>query len=220
MAYSRPGVYISERLLPPVLTGGVTANAAGAVVAPFAQGPETVTLVNSWYEFTKYFGGYNAAYPATFQVGSYFTNGGKELYVKRLLSDDAEAADVLVQTSASDNVVTFTAKNAGTDGNNLRVQITDGSVSGYYTVYVYKEAGVADTIVSGKVTAGGGEDILLERYENVKFSDNTSTDFADTVINTVSSYITATSVNGSGAPVKAIYPLSGCSNGTTTVAAD
>ena len=69
MAYSRPGVYISERLLPPVITEGVTANAAGAVVAPFAQGPETVTLVNSWYEFTKYFGGYNASYPGTFQVG-------------------------------------------------------------------------------------------------------------------------------------------------------
>ena len=30
MAYGRPGVYISERLLPPVLAGGVTANAAGA----------------------------------------------------------------------------------------------------------------------------------------------------------------------------------------------
>ena len=61
MAYSRPGVYISERLLPATLPGGVTADAAGAVVASFAQGPETVTLVSSWYEFTKIFGGYNAS---------------------------------------------------------------------------------------------------------------------------------------------------------------
>jgi hypothetical protein len=112
MAYSRPGVYISERLLPPVLTGGVTANAAGAVVAPFAQGPETVTLVNSWYEFTKNFGGYNASYPATFQVGSYFANGGKELYVQRLLHTDADAAAVDIVTSADATVATVTAKNA------------------------------------------------------------------------------------------------------------
>ena len=56
MAYSRPGVYISERLLPAPIAAGVTANAAGAVVASFAQGPEAVTLVTSWYEFTKYFG--------------------------------------------------------------------------------------------------------------------------------------------------------------------
>ena len=68
MAYSRPGVYISERLLPASIPGGVSANAAGAVVAPFAQGPEDVTLVSSWYEFNKYLGGYNAQYPATFGV--------------------------------------------------------------------------------------------------------------------------------------------------------
>ena len=211
MAYSRPGVYISERLLPPVLTGGVTANAAGAVVAPFAQGPEAVTLVNSWYEFTKYFGGYNASYPATFQVGAYFANGGKELYVQRLLADDAESADVLIQTSASDNVCLVTAKNAGADGNNLRVVLTAGSVASTYTLTVYKESGVANDIA---------DDILLERYENIVFNDDASSDFANTVINTVSSYITVAAVDGSGAPVTSTYPLTGGANGTTPVAAD
>lgn len=219
MTYSRPGVYISERLLPPVLTGGVTANAAAAVVAPFAQGPEAVTLVNSWYEFTKYFGGYNAAYPATFQVGSYFTNGGKELYVKRLLADDAVAATTDILTSSDAVVATITAKNAGADGNNLRVQVSAGSVSGTWTLAVYKEAGVAATITDGVVTAGGGDDILLERYENVVFNDENSSDFAETVINTVSTQITV-SDSASGTPVAAIYPLATGDNGTTPVAAD
>lgn len=219
MAYSRPGVYISERLLPPVLTGGVTANAAGAVVAPFAQGPETVTLVNSWYEFTKYFGGYNAAYPATFQVGSYFTNGGKELYVKRLLAGDAAASSTDIVTSGDVTVATVTAKNAGADGDNLRVQVTAGSVASTYTIAVYKEAGVAATITGGVVTAGGGDDILLERYENVVFDDENSSDFAETVINTVSTQITISN-SAAGTPVLAIYPLTGGNNGTTPVAAD
>ena len=129
MAYSRPGVYISERLLPATIPNGVTANAAGAIVAPFAQGPETVTLVTSWYEFTKYFGGYNASYPATFQVALFFSNGGRELYVKRLLASNAAKATVNLVTSGSSTVAAVTAKNAGTDGNNLRVVVLNGTVS-------------------------------------------------------------------------------------------
>ena len=219
MAYSRPGVYITERLLPPVLTGGVTANAAGAVVAPFAQGPEAVTLVNSWYEFTKYFGGYNASYPATFQVGSYFANGGKELYVKRVLHSDASQAGNDILTSGDATVAVVYAKNAGEDGNNLRVQITAGSVANTYTLTLYKESGVADTVVGGVVTAGLSDDVLLERYENIVFDDPTSSDFAETVINTVSPNIAITD-SASGVPAFTTYPLISGSNGTAVVSTD
>jgi uncharacterized protein len=210
MAYSRPGVYISERLLPATLPAGVSADSAGAVVAPFAQGPETVTLVTSWYEFTKYFGGYNASYPATFGVGSFFANGGRELFVKRLLADDADLATVNLLTSGSVVVASVTSKNAGSDGNNLRVVVTAGSVASTYTLTVYKESGAAGDI---------NDDILLERYENVVFDDSTSSDFAETVVNLVSPNITISS-SAAGVPVSTTYPLTGGSNGTTPVAAD
>jgi uncharacterized protein len=210
MAYSRPGVYITERLLPATIAGGVTANAAGAVVAPFAQGPEAVTLVSSWYEFTKNFGGYNASYPATFQVGSFFANGGRELYVKRLLADDSVAGSVDLLTSGSAVVATVTAKNAGTDGNKLRVVVTAGSVASTYTLTVYKESGVTGDI---------SDDVLLERYENVVFDDDASSDFAETVVNLVSSNITISDSAG-GVPVSTTYPLTGGDNGTTPVATD
>jgi hypothetical protein len=210
MAYSRPGVYISERLLPAPLPGGVTANAAGAVVATFAQGPEAVTLVSSWYEFTKTFGGYNASYPATFQVGSFFANGGRELYVQRLLASNAAAATVNLLTSGSLVVATVTSKNAGTDGNNLRVVVSAGSVASTYTLTLYKESGVANDI---------NDDILLERYENVVFDDSTSSDYAETVINLVSPNITI-SASGAGIPVSTTYPLTSGSNGTTPVSTD
>ena len=129
MSYARPGVYISERLLPPAIPQGITANAAGAVVAPFESGPESVTLVQSWYEFTKYFGGYNASYPATFEIGQFFQNGGRELYVKRLLHADAAKAHVGLVTSTAAVVATATARNAGSDGNNLRVTVETGTLS-------------------------------------------------------------------------------------------
>ena len=212
MAYSRPGVYISERLLPAPLPTGVSANAAGAVVAPFAQGPETVTLVTSWYEFVKYFGGYNVSYPATFGVSMFFQNGGRELYVKRILASNAVASSVDLVTSGAAVVATVTAKNKGSDGNNLRVQLEAGTVSSTYTLTVYKE-GVTGT--PSVIT----DDVLLERYENIVFNDSTSTDFAETVINLVSSYVTISN-SASGTPVANVYPLSGGSNGSSVVASD
>ena len=213
MAYSRPGVYISERLLPAPLTGGVTANAAGAVVAPFAQGPEAVTLVSSWYDFTKNFGGYNVSYPATFQVGSFFANGGRELYVQRLLAADAAAAAVNLVDSGSTARVTVTSKNAGTDGNNLRVVVTAGEVASTYTLTLYKESGLANDIT---------DDILLEQYSNVIFNDATSSDYAPTVINIVSPNISVAVIAGYAGQgiVSATYPLTAGTNGTATASTD
>jgi uncharacterized protein len=212
MAYSRPGVYISERLLPAALPAGVSADAAGAVVAAFAQGPEDVTLVTSWYEFTKYFGGYNASYPATFQVGSFFTNGGRELYVQRLLASNAVKADADLVDSGSAAQVNVQSKNAGTDGNNLRVVLSAGQVSGTYTLTLYKESGAS----------GISDDILLERYENIVFDDDTSSDYAETVINIVSPNITVTVDSGYAGQslTAATYPLTGGSNGTAPASTD
>jgi hypothetical protein len=61
--YGRPGVYISERLLPAPISATGTANAAGAVLGAFAQGPTNVTLVTSWYDFVKQFGGCKSGLP-------------------------------------------------------------------------------------------------------------------------------------------------------------
>ena len=213
MAYSRPGVYISERLLPAPLTGGVTANAAGAIVAPFAQGPEAVTLVSSWYDFTKNFGGYNVSYPATFQVGSFFANGGRELYVQRLLAVNAVAASRNLTDGGGATAATVTSKNAGTDGNNLRVVLTAGEVDSTYTLTLYKESGVA-----GDIT----DDILLEQYSNIVFDDSSSSDYAPTVINIVSPNISVSVAGGyAGASISlATYPLTSGSNGTATASTD
>jgi len=220
MAYARPGVYITERLLPPVLQGGVTADAAGAVVASFAQGPEAVTRVQSWYEFTSYFGGYNAAYPATFEVGAFFNNGGKELYVKRILHSDASPSTVNLLTSSSATVATVTSKNSGTDSNKLYIKATAGQVSGTYTLYLYKDSGVADSFSVPSAPTNTNDDLLLERYENIVFDDPTSSSFAETVINTVSPNISiSASATGTLATTN-FYPLTGGSNGTAVVAAD
>lgn len=215
MTYSRPGVYITERLLPAPITAEGTADAAGATLGAFAQGPEAVTLVTSWYDFVKKFGGYNASYPATFGVAQFFQNGGSELYVKRVLPSDAAAAAGTVPgaEAGSDDMLTVTAKNRGTDGNNLRVTVTAASQDGYYNITVYRE-GVAGT------ASNVSNDVVLEQYQNVLFTDSSSTDYAPNVINATSEHISVDVVDAELTPVSTPVPLTGGDDGTTLVAGD
>jgi hypothetical protein len=125
--YNRPGVYVNELALAATpVNSSAASNAAGAVVAAFSQGPDNVTLVTSWYDFVKKFGGYNKSYPATFSVGSFFKNGGNELYVKRILPGAAKKVAKVILPSAgvltnksitnidvTDNVVTATVTGHG-----------------------------------------------------------------------------------------------------------
>lgn len=206
--YGRPGVYITERLLPAPIAVAGTAEAAGAILGHFPQGAEDVTLITSWYDFTKKFGGYNNAYPATFGIGQFFQNGGTELYVKRVLASDAAASAVTVPAS---NVVgdssSVLSKNKGADGNNLRVQFTETAQANYFDLTVYKET-VAGT---GSNTAN---DIILERYTNVVFNNANSGDFVETVVNLQSDYIQVFVSNTAAAPSLSVLPLIGGTDGT------
>lgn len=212
--YGRPGVYISERLLPaPISTVG-TANAAGAVIGAFAQGPETVTLVTSWYDFVQKFGGYNANFPATFGVGQFFQNGGSELYVRRVLASNAVASSgVIAPAEGATAVGTVSAKNRGADGNNLRVQFST-TAGGLYTLSVYREGGASAS------DTNAANDVLVERFTNLDLSDPLSSDYVTTVVSMSSQYINVNIVENDIAPATSILPLTGGSDGTTPVQSD
>lgn len=208
--YQRPGVYINERLIQSPIPATGNANAAGAVIGDFAQGPEEITLVTSWYEFSQKFGGYNNAYPATFGVGQFFQNGGSELYVKRVLASDAAPAGITVpNTAGASDTAQITAKNRGVDGNNLRVQFTAAAISGYY-----------DLVVTKETVQGTGlditNDIVLERFTNVVFNDVNSSDFVESVVNFQSQYIEVDVLTTLGQPPATILPLVGGNDGTST----
>lgn len=199
MAYGRPGVYTTERLLPAPLAGTATTAAAGACVAEFARGPITVTRVTSWYEFVNFFGGYDIAYPATFGVGLFFQNGGGELFVRRVMGGTPTAASVTID-DGTDDVVTFTAVTAGSDGNNLRVQLSRRGTTSYYDLVVYRENGT---------DPGSTDDVVLEQYPNVVFDDATSGDYIETVVNDSSPFVSVAVIDGTKIPVGTLQPLSG-----------
>ena len=206
--YGRPGVYVTERLLPSAITGTTATNAAGAIVGKFAQGPTTATLVTSWYEFSRTFGGYDIAYPATFGVGLFFKNGGTELYVRRVLHTDAtaEETDIVDASAATVGAVTPLAK--GADSNKLRIQFTcrDASptTSSYWDLAVYKENGSE---------AGTVDDILLEQFPNVLLGATTSADYIESVVTAESQYIAINITDATKYPVQTVIPLTGSSDG-------
>ena len=223
MTYSRPGVYVSETLLPAPITAIGTANAAGAAMGAFAKGPEAVTLVTSWYDFVKKFGGFNAAFPATFGVNQFFQNGGTELYVRRVLGDGASAAAVnLPSVTVGVNVGVATAKNKGAEGNNLRVRISKVGAGSLYNVTVYEEVLTSEL---GTNDANGANDLIVENFNNVVFDNPNSSDYVASVVNALSNYIVLTMNDGvDDAPavqsVGAVLPLTSGDDGDAPVASD
>lgn len=93
MTYQRPGVYINTSLTP--LTPGASApgQSTAAFVGMHTEGPTLPTLVSSWTEFTKLYGGFgDAKNYLPFAVWSYFANNGNQCYVIRANNSDAVAA--------------------------------------------------------------------------------------------------------------------------------
>ena len=93
MTYQRPGVYINTSLTP--LTPGASApgQSTAAFVGVHTQGPTEPTLVTSWTEFTKLYGGFgNTKNYLPFAVWQYFANNGNQCYVVRASASDAVAA--------------------------------------------------------------------------------------------------------------------------------
>lgn len=211
MTYQRPGVYISERTLPTPIASTGSANAAGAALGVFEKGPTAITLVTSWYDFVKKFGNYSASYPTTFGVSQFFRTGGTELYVGRVLASDAAAADVDITDSSDGAVGTFTAKNLGADGNNLRVTLALVS-TGIYNLTVSQE-------YPGGDNATIADDLTLETWNNVVFNDVNSSDYVGTVLQ-LSEYVSFTLASGGAArtPELGYYPLTGGTNSASNAA--
>jgi hypothetical protein len=216
--YNRPGVFINELPLTAAPINGVaTATAAGALIAAFPQGPDTVTKVTSWYDFVQKYGGYNASYPATFQVASFFQNGGTELYVRRIISfvDTSKAQVVVPNTSETPaTLVTLQSKHYGVDGNNVRVKfVTSTVIDGisYYDLQVALESTVNGTTV----------DTVVEAFNGLVFNDATSGDYIGNVLEYGSTYIrvkpgtTTLFASPTGPTLNSWLPLTGATTPAT-----
>lgn len=134
---ARPGVYIQEVALPQAVQPANTANAVGAFAGALPQGPTLApVLVSTWTDFVKTFGGLNDSYPTTWAAYNFFANGGRNLYVKRVIGTGAGTGSIAITdgtgttttttatvtaASAASGTVTYTATNTFSVGQTVSI---------------------------------------------------------------------------------------------------
>lgn len=208
MTYSRPGVYIQEVSLPQTIELADNGSAIGAFVGAASKGNTTVpTLLNSWTDFVKTYGGLDDAYPLTWAAYSFFANGGRQLYVQRLVGAGSVKATLTLQDSAvsPSNTLRVDAINAGAWGNNISVSVTAGGAVDRFNLIV--------------AFAGN----TVERFDDLSIT-STDSRYALSMVNGTSSYITLANLNSvSAAPYPkptSLTALASGANGAALAAAD
>src|ERR1035438_9552758 len=113
-----PGVYIVE--LPSgvhTITG--VATSIGAFVGWAPQGPTTPTLILSWADFARTFGGLDTRSLLGYSVSQFFANGGNQCYIVRLVDtvSGTPAAEATATLNGTGGNLVITASNPGLWGN-------------------------------------------------------------------------------------------------------
>lgn len=97
-----PGIYIEEVPSQINVTSGVTTSTMG-IVGWTKKGPvNEATLVTSYPEFDRIFGGLTRNSYLPISMAAYFANGGRRAYVVRVVPSDASDADGLIGCKSYD----------------------------------------------------------------------------------------------------------------------
>jgi uncharacterized protein len=119
--YLTPGVYIEEIERGPRPIEGVPTSTA-AFLGQTERGPTRPKLVTSYNDYKRLFGGiFAAGRYMPYAVNGFFENGGKRLYVCRIVAEDAVAA------SRDFGPVSLRAIGPGAWGNFIYANISDSS---------------------------------------------------------------------------------------------
>jgi phage tail sheath protein FI len=137
--YSTPGVYVNETPLQSRVNVSFSTSTA-AFFGESSRGPVDPTLVSSWSQYQSLFGLISPAYELGYALYHYFSNGGRNAYVTRVLSDEAESSTATAYyyptgiPGASVALFTATAVSPGAWGNGLAIKLTAGLVEASATV--------------------------------------------------------------------------------------
>jgi phage tail sheath protein FI len=162
--FARPGVYIQEVPLQQSVQPANTANAVGAFVGALPKGLTTApVLVSTWTDFVKAFGGLNDSYPTTWAAYNFFANGGRDLYVKRVIGASSATGSVVVNdgpgstttttatvtaASASSGTITYTATNTFSVGQTVTITGLSTSAFNLSNVEIASRSGSQFTVTS------------------------------------------------------------------------
>ena len=218
MAYERPGVYVQETPFTSNVTAR-TAVTAAAFVGTAERGPAAPTLVTSWNDYKTKYGDITSGYDLGYAVYHFFANGGRDVYVSRVLDTTAAAATytftgTVTGASGSSTLFVMDAASKGDWGNNLTVTMT------------FDPNTLADVTTAPKIQAStvfgltvsltqNGVTSEVESWQELAF-DSSSSRYFKSVLDLYSSYL---KVNGTPATIAsgATIAVSGLSVGDYVV---
>ena len=180
MPFSRPGVYVQETLNPVQTIAAPLSTTIAAFYGANDKGPLTPALVNSWSEYTKFFGTWNttAGNELPLAVYTFFQNGGNRAYVARAVGAGSVSAFRTINDRAGTPAPTLRiqALNAGTWGNDLNVTVTDSATAGLFNLTIYR---------------GGNTDAdIVETFTDMSMTSSNAR-YALSVINSTSNFVFA-----------------------------
>lgn len=175
MAYTSPGVYVSEKPFTTTTVTGPTTSAA-AFIGTALRGPTSPVLVDSWSTYRSLFGDVSSAYELGYAIYHFFANGGRSAYVARVVGASATTASANASgnyNGSSGTPFKVKSANEGTWGNNLTADVSAGLVTGSVPTF---------NLV---VNYSGTE---VERWSELSLNPDDSR-FINNVINSYSSYV-------------------------------
>lgn len=211
--FGRPGVYVQENIVQQSIIAENRSDAIASLVGVLPRGAEEPVLVSSWSEFTKTFGNLDYTYPTTVAAYLFFSNGGRDMYVRRVTGTGAAAAGVTLADSDDLNTLTVNASSKGAWGNNVHISaITSSGGTDKFSLVVYGEP--------LNIGAGATSNIL-EQFTELSM-DPTNGRYAPSVINGSSAYISVTDLGAGTLPVldAGLVALTSGANGSAVTAND
>lgn len=184
--YLYPGVYVEE-----IDTGnkpieGVSTSTCG-FLGIAERGPVTPTLLTSFGDFQRTFGGYlkdaSGDHYLAYAVEGFFQNGGLRCFVQRVVHQDTTPANSAKSAAAPVGGMTVTAIGPGAWGNNVAYQISAAGLQDptlFKLTLLYWTGNPSPDMISNPT--------MVEVFDNLSAVPTAST-FYDSAINTVSNLI-------------------------------
>lgn len=173
-----PGVYVEE-VSSGVRPIALASTSTAAFIGQSEKGDlSDAKLIFNFTQFQAYYGNFLPNSYLAHSVYQYFNNGGSIAYIIRVAGANTATANLVLadRAAAGQETMTIAAASAGFWGNNIEVEITNGTVdpNNEFNLLVYK---------------GSGEDaLLLEVFENLSMV-NTAGNFVEKVTSTSKSIV-------------------------------
>jgi hypothetical protein len=172
-----PGVYVEE-VSSGVRPIALASTSTAAFVGQAEKGSiSDARLIFNFSQFQTYYGNFLSSSYLAHAVYQFFNNGGSIAYIVRVAGENTASASMVLadRAGAPQATLTVTAASVGAWGNDIEIEISDGTVNpdNEFNLYVYQGSGATAK--------------LMETFENLSMVASAS-NFAETATGT-SKYI-------------------------------